>query len=270
MINQARNIKEKMNEFARLFSIEANIFQRFVIVYKYIRFLNSDPLIKSILQDIFNNTAKVIGSPDELLDEDKFLDVEGQMLFSHEFWIYYKNLEIIYGKMKKMKACCLKEKDDFNSLCNLFSKPYSKQMLELSFKVINSEIFDQLDQKAFIASTNNDDKTYFDDIKGILYIKSMRVIIDKQDKITNAHKILRHIFITNKTNIFDDFYYAEIAEDEFGELDYKSDKNNWRKFHTACEILNNKIQKQTKNEINKYLIYNTGIKGKVKISKKYL
>ena len=269
MINQARNIKEKMNEFARLFSIEANIFQRFVIVYKYIRFLNSDPLIKNILQDIFDNTAKVIGSPDELLNEDKFLDVEGQMLFSHEFWIYYKNLEIIYGKMKKMKACCLKEKDDFNSLCNLFSKPYSKQMLELSFKVINSEIFDQLDQKVFITSENKDEKTYFDENKSILFIKGKKVHISKQNKITNAHKILKYIFIDNKDNLKDDFFYAEIAEDEFGELDYVNRKNNFRKYMRACEDINNKIMKQNKTIIQ-FLKFDSNCKGKIKVDKKYI
>jgi len=268
MINQARNIKEKMNEFARLFSIEANIFQRFVIVYKYIRFLNSDPLIKNILQDIFDNTTKVIGSPDELLNEDKFLDVEGQMLFSHEFWIYYKNLEIIYGKMKKMKACCLKEKDDFNSLCNLFSKPYSKQMLELSFKVINSEIFDQLDQKVFITSEDKDEKTYFDENKSILFIKGKKVHISKQNKITNAHKILKYIFITNKDNLKDDFYYSEIAENEFSDIEYTKDKNNWKKYHNTCNEINTKIE-QILN-IKNFLKYNTGIKGKTKLNHKYL
>ncbi|MFW0837525.1 MAG: hypothetical protein ACKKL5_00820 [Candidatus Komeilibacteria bacterium] len=268
MMNHARNIKEKMNEFARLFSIETNIFQRFVIVYKYIRFLNSDPLIKDILQDIFDSTAKFIGKPDELLDEDKFLDVEGQALFSSEFWIYYKNLEIIHGKMKKVKACCLKEKQEFDSLRKLFSKPYSKQMLELSFKVVNSEVFDQLDQKVFITSNDKDEKTYFDEIKSILYIKGKKVPISKQNKITNAHKILKYIFITNKDNLKDDFYYAEIAEDEFADLEYTKDKNNWKKYHNTCNEINTKIQQII--DIKSFLKYNTGIKGKIKLNKKYL
>lgn len=270
MNNQARNIKEKMNEFARLFSIEANIFQRFVIVYKYIRFLNSDPLIKDILQNIFDDTAKIIGLPDDCLNEDKFLDVEGQALFSREFWIYYKNLEIIYGKMKKMKACCLREKDEFDSLCKLFSKPYSKQMLELSFKVVNSTVFDQLDQKAFINTDDKDEKTYFDDKTSTLYILGNKVIINKQNKITNAHKILNHIFITNKDNLTDDFYYAEIAEDEFNELEYNQDKNNWQKYHTACKEIKRKINEQTNNKFKHFLVFNTGRKGRVKLNKKYL
>ncbi len=83
-----------MNEFARLFSLETNLFQRLVIVYKYIRFLNTDPLAKNILQKIFNDTAKIIGKVEGCMDETKFLDVEGQALFSRDFWIYYKNLEM--------------------------------------------------------------------------------------------------------------------------------------------------------------------------------
>jgi hypothetical protein len=262
------NIKEKMNEFARLFSIETNIFQRFVIVYKYIRFLNSDPLVQDILQKIFDDTAKIMGEADECMDEDKFLNVTGQALFSREFWIYYKNLEIIYGKMKKMKKCCSWEADEFDSLCKLFSKPYSKQMLELSFKVVNSEIFDQLDQKHFLSTEDKDDETYFDVDKSILYIKGNKVIISKQDKITNAHKILKYIFIDNKDNLKDDFFYAEIAEDEFNDIEYRTDKNNWKKYHNTCTDINKKIE-QTIN-IKNFLKYNTGKKGKVKLNSKYL
>ena len=262
------NIKEKMNEFARLFSIERNIFQRFVIVYKYIRFCNSDPLVKDVLQKIFDDTAKYIGEPEENLDEDKFLDVKGQALFSREFWIYYNNLEIIYGKMKKIKNCKLKDKEDFNTLYRLFSKPYSKQMLELSFKIVNSEVFDRLDQECFFSHNENDDKTYFEDDKSILYVKGKKVKINKQDKITNAHKILHHIFISNKDNLIDDFFYSEIAEDEFGELDYKSRKNNWKKYHNTCSDLNKKIELDI--GIKNFLKFNTGRKGKLKLNPKYL
>jgi hypothetical protein len=269
MSSHAHNIKEKMTEFARLFSIERNIFQRFVIVYKYIRFLNSDPVVKDILQKIFDDTAKIIGESDENLNEDKFLNVKGQALFSREFWIYYSNLEIIYGKMKKIKKCRIKDEKEFGSLYRLFSKPYSKKMLELSFDVINSEVFDKLNQESFFNCDDKDDKTYFDPQTSILYIKGNKVKIDKQNKITNAHKILKYIFIDNKDNLKDDFYYAEIAEDEFGELDYKSGKNSWRKYTRTCEVINEKITKQHKH-IKDFLKFNSSIKGRIKINKKYL
>jgi len=268
MYLSAQNIKAKMNEFSRLFSIERNIFQRFVIVYKYIRFLNSDPLVKDILQKILDDTAKYIGEPEECLNEDEFLDVRGQALFSNEFWLYYNNLEIIYGKMRKIKNCRIKDKNEFMALCNLFSKPYSSEMLKLSFKVVNSEIFDRLDQECFFNPNKNENKTYFDEDKSILYINNKAVKINIQDKVTNAHKILKHIFITNKENVLDDFFYSEIAEDEFNDLEYKQDKKNWQKYHTACKEIKRKIEEQA--NIKNFIIFNTGRKGRIKINKKYL
>lgn len=266
----AQNIKEKMDEFARLFSIERNLFQRFVIVYKYIRFLNSDPLVKNVLQKIFDDTAKVIGEPDECMDEDKFLNVKGKAIFSQEFWIYFNNLETIYGKMKKMKNCRIQDKKEFDTLCRLFSKPYSKQMLELSFKVVNSEVFDRIDQECFFCCEDKSDKTYFDEKKSILYVKGRKIKITKQDKITNAHKILKYIFIDNKDNLNDDFYYSEIAEDEFGELEYNKDEKAWKKYHDSCKYINKVVEEKTKKQIKKFLIHNTGSRGRVKINKKYI
>lgn len=266
----AQEIKEKMLEFTRLFCIERNIFQRFVIVYKYIRFLNKDPLTKDILQKIFNDTAKVMGESDKRMDEDEFLDVKGEAIFTREFWNYYSNLEVIYGKMRKMKKCRICDGKEFEDLTRLFSKPYSKEMLELSLKVVNSNIFDKLDQETFLNGDQKYGETYFDADKSILHIKGKKIQINKQDKITNAHKILNHIFIRNKEDLKDDFYYAEIAEDEFNELEYKAKKDNWKRYHTACEEVNKKVKEQTNDEIKKFLLFNTGQKGKVKLNKKYL
>lgn len=265
----ADTIKKKMLELTQLFSIERNVFQRFVIVYRYIYFLNSDPVTKGILQKIFDETAKVIGEHgEENFNEDEFLDVKGEAIFSRQFWIYYTNLEVIYGKMKRLKTCAVDDKIEFDNLCRLFSKPYSRDMLELSFKVVNSEIFNQLDRDCFLVSEH--EETYFDDKKSILYIKGKQVLINRQDKITNAHKLLCHIFITNKDNINEDFYYAEIAEDEFGELEYSSKRNGWKRYHRACEYVNGKVHEQTDGDIENFLVYNTGKKGRVKVNKKYL
>lgn len=267
MQHYASKIKAKMLEFTRLFCLETSIFQRFVIIYKYIYFLNSDPLVKNIMQGIFDDTAKIIGECDECIDEDEFLDVKGEAIFSREFWSYYSNLERIHKKMKKLKKCCLCDKEEFNNLCLLFSKSYSKEMLELSFKVVNSEVFERLDQECFFSLDKNENKTYFDEEKSILHIKGKKVIISKQDKITNAHKILNHIFVTNKDNLKDDFFYSEIAEEEFGDFDYKLDKNNWKKYHNTCLELNRKINDAT--NIENFFKFNTGQKGRIKLNSKY-
>lgn len=258
-----------MLELTQLFCIERNIFQRFVVIYRYIYFLNSDPITKGVLQKIFDNTAKMIGQDtDECLNEEEFLAVKGEAIFSRQFWIYFANLEHIYEKMKHMKTCGIDDKEDYDDLCRLFSKPYSREMLELSFKVVNSEIFEELDRKQFFISEKAE--TWFDKKRSILYIRGKKVLINKQDRITNAHKLLYHIFVRNKKNIQDDFYYAEIAEDEFGDLDYKGNTNAWKRYHRASEYVNKKASEQTDGDIDDFLVYNTGKRGKVCINKKYL
>ena len=266
-----RKIKQKMLELTRLFCIEGNIFQKFVIVHKYIWFLNKDPLTKDILQKMFDDTSKVIGLLNrESMDEEEFLDVKGEAICTNDFWMYYSNLEVIYGKMKKIKECKICDKIKFDNLCRLFSKPYSQEMLELSFKVINSNVFDQLDQKSFLSDGKSEKQTWFDEKKSVLYIKGKKIYINRQDRMTNAHKVLRYIFITNKSNLTDDFFFSEIAEGEFGELDYKNRKNNWRTYFRACRDINTKIFAQTNELINNFLLFNTGRKGKVSVNKKHL
>ncbi len=265
MLISSRKIKEKMLELTRLFCIERNIFQRFVIVYRYIRLLNKDPLTKEILQKIFDETSEALGKLNgDCLDQDEFLDVKGEVIYTNDFWVYYSNLEVIHGKMKKMKLCKIGDKVEFENLCRLFSKPYSKEMLELSFKVVNSNIFDLLDRECFFLDEEKEAKTWFDEDKSHLWIKGRKIKINIQDKITNAHKILKHIFIRNKDNLKDEFFYSEIAEDEFGELEYKANGNKWKRYHNSCFEINRKAG------ITDFLIFNTGRKGKVKVNQKYL
>lgn len=164
-------LKEKMLELTRLFCIENNIFQRFVIVYKYITLIDKDPVTKEVLQGIFDNTAKVMGEAGQELDEDKFLNVKSEVIHTNEFWVYYSNLKIIYSRMKKIKECKFTEKREFDDLCRLFSKPYSKESLKLSFKVINSNIFEHLDQKSFFSEDDGAKKTYFDQKRSILWLR---------------------------------------------------------------------------------------------------
>ena len=116
-------IKEKMLEFTQLFCLETSKFQRFVIIYKYVYFLNSDPVARGVMQKIFEDTAKVIGEDrDRAMDEDKFVNIKGKALFSREFWIYYTNLEVIHGKMKNIRKCCITDNKEFDNLYKLFSK----------------------------------------------------------------------------------------------------------------------------------------------------
>lgn len=164
-------LKEKMLELTRLFCIESNIFQRFVIVYKYITLIDKDPITKGVLQKIFDNTAEIMGEAGQELNEDKFLNVKSDVIHTNEFWVYYSNLKIIYSRMKKIKECKICEKKEYDDLYRLFSKPYSKDSLKLSFKVVNSSIFEHLDQNNFLDDKEEDKKTWFDKKRSILWVK---------------------------------------------------------------------------------------------------
>lgn len=265
-----KEIKEKMLGFTQLFSEESNIFQRFVFVYQYVEFLNEHASIRDILQKIFDETVKLTYELEGGGLEDNQIHRRGHSIFTHEFTLYYTKLEVIHGEMKRLQEDHSRDKGDLDKLSQHFSKPYSPHLLELSFKVVNSEVFDRLDKLHFLEAGPHLGKTYFDETKSILYIQGRKIHINIQDTVTNAHKLLRHFFISNKNNLGDDFYYVEIAEDEFSELDYKNRKNNWRKYHYACEDINRKVERQTNNDIKDFLVFNTGIKGRVKINAKYL
>ncbi len=271
MTLKSEKLKQTMLELTGLFRSERNIFQKFVIVYRYIGLINHTPIAKGVLQKIFDDAAEAMGKAElDCQDRNNFLNIKNEAACSNDFWIYYGNLEIIYGKMKRLKACREGDKKEFEDLCRLFSKPYSKEMLELSFKVVNSNIFDRLDQEIFFNETDNEGKTWFDEKNSILYVKGERIPIDRTGKTTNAHKLLRHIFITNKDNLNDEFFYSEIAFDEFEDMEYKKDKNGWKKYFTACEKIRDKILANTRDKITNFLIFNTGKKGRIKINSDYI
>ena len=112
-----------------------------------------------------------------------------------------------------------------------------------------------------------ENKLHFDEAKSILHFQGQKIRIKMQNLETNAHKILKYIFITKKHNLYDLYSYAEIAEDEFGELEYSK---KWQKYYTACKDIQEKIRKGTSNKIEDFLIITSGFKGQVKINPKYL
>lgn len=269
MYQTCQDIKQKMEGYAESFSSEETNFQRFVIVHDYFVYLQNDPLTKKVLQDIFDET--ITGTPDEPLSDDEYLEAKTEAVHSQGFWFCFTNLEVISEKMSKLHdGGKSKDKAQFENLCRIFSKAYSNKMLELSFQVVTSEISERLNEACFFNSCDKDTKTFFDEDKSILYIRGRKVPINIQDKITNAHKILHHIFITNKNNVGDDFYYAEIAEDEFHELNYRDNPTAWERYHSACRYVNNRVEEITKGIIPDFLICNTGKKGHVSVNKKYL
>ena len=112
----------------------------------------------------------------------------------------------------------------------------------------------------------------FDERKSILSVGGFKVEIARQDKQTNEHKILKNIFIDHKDNLADDFYYAEIAKEEFGvsEEEYTNAPDGWKRYHVACKSINEKIREATDNKIKLFLMFNATISGKVRINPEYI
>ncbi len=112
----------------------------------------------------------------------------------------------------------------------------------------------------------------FNEAESILRIGEHEIKIARQDKVTNEHKILKNIFIDHEDNLKDEFYYAEIAREEFGENKelYTKDKDNWKRYHSACKAINEKVREATDNKIKQFLIFNSTISGKVRINPEYL
>jgi len=257
-------VKNELIGMTELFAVEKNLFRKCVIIYNYIEYIKNEPIIKPVLEGFF---VKVKQKIKRIKTKDKLCPYRFGTCYGENVWQYYANLEFIHFKMKKLKLCHIDEKEMFKDLNNVISQPYSQEMLELSFRVMNSAIFDCLDRESFISGIE-DKKTWFDVDKSILYVVGKKIKISKQDKITNAHKVLKYIFVNNKDNLDDDFFYSEIAETEFGELDYKGNKSNWKRYHNICTEINKKIKEET--GIKKFLLCNTGRTGKIRFNKKYL
>ena len=127
-----------------------------------------------------------------------------------------------------------------------------------------------MEQEEFLKWADKSNKTWFDEKRSILYIKGERIKIKRKSADSNDHKILKYIFKDNKDNLKDEFFFSEIAEDAFGDEDYRNDKNSWRRYHDACIKLKNKVVDNTKDKISDFFIFSSGQKGSIKISPKYL
>ncbi|MFC1730769.1 hypothetical protein ACFL6I_10595 [candidate division KSB1 bacterium] len=137
--------------------------------------------------------------------------------------------------------------------------------------VVPSFIYNVLENykngKGLRKSTN---QIEFDEEKSVLSVGGFEIQIARQNKLTNEHKILKYIF-EHEDNIRDEFFYADIAEEEFGESleEYKKSKDGWRRYHSACKSINEKVRNATDGKIDQFLIFNSTSFGKVRINSKY-
>lgn len=199
----------------------------------------------------------------------KTLEVADEILWQTDTDFQYRNLYNVYKAI---------EKDDLPfSGAWLFSGSKPDEPLTPGNREEYQDFLDKIYKKVIRFLERQDPKEEieetkglsFDETKSLLYFQGQKIKIAKQDKLTNAHKILKYLF--NK-ELRDESYYSEIAADEFGDDQehYAKTENSWRPYHTACQEIQEKIRKGTPEKIEDFLIFNTGKTGKARINPKYL
>lgn len=108
----------------------------------------------------------------------------------------------------------------------------------------------------------------FNEFASTLYIKGYQIKINRQNKENMQHKILKYIFVNNKDNLSIKFNYSDLAFWN-NDIDF-DDVDGWKRYYRPCEQINEKIRKDTNNEITDFLDFNTGSAGYVIIKEKFL
>lgn len=180
----------------------------------------------------------------------------------HE-WLQSENMTYTALLFEGFKPDDALPESERNRNQGFMDKLYKKIVLFLEKEVTKEKTISTKDIEIF-------EKPVFDSENSILHFLGQEIKIAKQDRKTNAHLIMDYIFIDNADDIEQEFSYSFIALDKFGDEDYKSKETAWTIAHTACKDIQEKIRKGTKEKIEDFLIFNTGISGSVKINKKYL
>lgn len=196
---------------------------------------------------------------------------EGETELSANLQLCYSLLQAIYQSMQKFRQLKIRTETEY-VLDGLISDFSNRQILGFSLWALSNYIFDCLDKEIFLSSAPQKDNATlrFDEARSLLFIAGHKIPIAERDKITNAHKILKYIFIDNADNLDGEFYYSEIAEDEFGDFDYGKNEMSWRRYYDACLKIEAKIMRHAKSNVNNLLIFSAGIQGRIKINSVYL
>ncbi len=132
--------------------------------------------------------------------------------------------------------------------------------------VVGKYILDNIDSETWLNNGKPKPPVSFDKGNSLLNIRGEEIKIARQKDRPIDHYILECIF--SKEDISDPADFSEISRD-FLKEEYDKTKD-WNKFRHACENLNKKIEKDTKDKINDFLIYSTEKLGWCKINQKYL
>lgn len=298
-IDKIKQLKDELERLVKTSEKANSILELYTIIHSYLELLEITPILKKLLE---TEREKFLESYKCIKDSKNLTEDEKQTLYSTQYiinaWpIYLKLSEIsAYVDISKISPDVEKKNrttlylirlmgDRFKNSTLLYfvklfriSKSFrDKQNMVLFTKILahfHNQIITFLNKwellNNYMPVLKNgliEPKLYFDEVKSILYFQGQKIRIKMQNLETNAHKILKYIFITKKHNLYELYSYAEIAEDEFGELKYSK---KWQKYYTACKDIQEKIRKGTSNKIEDFLIITSGFKGQVRINPKYL
>ncbi len=265
MPSNVKELRAELKNLSSSFFEEDNVFRKSIIVFNFVETIIKNKEAKKSFDSLVAEAAEEINSA-EIGNEENILKTK--LCCGTRFWRNFADLDTVHSIMKKMRKD--KDRAALKELDSIICKPYSVNLFKTAFQIVGGCILEKMEQEEFLKWTDKSNKTWFDEKRSILYIKGERIPINLQGKITNAHKILKHIFITNKENLKDDFFYSEIAFDEFEDMEYKQDKNSWEKYFIACRTIKQKILNNTKNKVDNFLIFNSGQKGRVKLNLEYI
>jgi len=111
----------------------------------------------------------------------------------------------------------------------------------------------------------------FDESGSILWIggKDVEIGVQSNHQETDEHKVLVHIFVKHKNDIFREFTYKEIANSPlFNDPAFPRSKISWEKYRNAFRQINRKIKDRT--GILRFFQYGSKNSGKVYISPNHL
>jgi hypothetical protein len=136
------------------------------------------------------------------------------------------------------------------------------QIFDVCMEQINKYLLDEIDSDILLNRLPNNMPIYFNESDSILSIYEYEIKITRSNHFPVEHYILKAIF--DNDNVYEKVSFYDISECEKDEYN-----NNWNRYRSACDRLNNKISKGTNYKINKFIEYTTGINGWCKISDIY-
>jgi len=269
MKNMETQIAEKLNAYIESFKSESNSFKKVAIIHDYIEYAKNDDKLSGLLKDIIlrseNNIDKILKKEIEGLTLKELGYKNGQFVASDIVWILFCYFLMIYEKMGDYKKTDKEGQKEIEKwLGEEIIRPDLLIIVQTFFIILHQYIITLLNKEIFLSGYSS--KIFFDEPHSILYFFGEPIKISKQDdKNTVAHQIIKYIFIDNKDNLSNDFFYREIHDDLFNDEEYKPEK-----YYIACRDIQEKIRMQTAKKIEDFLIFNSGKKGRVKLNNIYL